>query len=183
VAGTGVVTSLSIATPPTDLPPPEAEPQMELEPAAPAPRQIETPLPGRPAPAPRGGQTFPYDGGPQAPVPMPGRAPAPTAEPPAAPRPMVPLEGRSVSLPAKPRYTYAAYGEQPAAKCHPELITNGLPALAGRPFLFDRELSAYRSGCIWRLKMSGSNGSAGVVRGPGVAAGVAGSTGLAGGGF
>jgi hypothetical protein len=68
------------------------------------------PLPAPRPVAPSQG-TFPYDGGPRAPVPMPKSDPAPTAAPPAA----VPLEGRSVSLPGKPaKLSYPAYGEPPA---------------------------------------------------------------------
>lgn len=63
------------------------------------------PVPGGPA------GTYPYDGGPIRPVPM------PTTVPEKAPPPSVPLEGRAVSLPAKPvtitvKYSYPAYGEQ-----------------------------------------------------------------------
>jgi len=54
-----------------------------------------------------------YDGGPLNPVPLPGAAPTRTA--PAEPQRLVPREGRLVSLPAAPAYTYPAYGEtQPA---------------------------------------------------------------------
>jgi hypothetical protein len=59
-------------------------------------------------PAPGG--TYPYDGGPRVPVPMPQMQPAPTNGPgtPAT----VPSDGRVVSLPAKPaKLTYPAYGE------------------------------------------------------------------------
>jgi hypothetical protein len=78
---------------------------------------------------PSGNQTFPYDGGPQVPLPM------PQVDPASGPRPTVPLQGKIVSLPvettggttplftvslgtygqpiAAPRsYTYQAYGEQ-----------------------------------------------------------------------
>lgn len=52
-----------------------------------------------------GNGTFPYDGGPRSPVPMPKADPGPLS---------VPLEGRAVSLPAKPtKFAYPAYGEQP----------------------------------------------------------------------
>jgi hypothetical protein len=50
--------------------------------------------------------TFPYDGGPRNPPPMPKASPAPIGAPGAA----VP-DGRSVSVPGKPRYAYPAYGE------------------------------------------------------------------------
>jgi hypothetical protein len=55
--------------------------------------------------------TFPYDGGPRSPVPMPRAEPAPMSTPP----PSVPLEGRSVSLPPTKvaKYAYPAYGDQP----------------------------------------------------------------------
>ncbi len=54
--------------------------------------------------------TYRYDGGPQSPVPLPQTRPDTT--PPPAPR-MVPMEGRTVSLPASGKYLYPAYGEQP----------------------------------------------------------------------
>src|SRR5262249_48317556 len=61
-----------------------------------------------PRPLPSADPTFPYDGGPRAPVPMPTIDPAPKAAPPGA----APLEGRSVSLPAKPaKLTFPAYGQ------------------------------------------------------------------------
>jgi len=99
-------------------------------------------MPQMPSAAPNGNQTFPYDGGPGTPLPMPG----PDANPiggPSTPRPTVPLEGKFVSLPqettggiglidtaslatvswrpvstsqpatATNRYHYPAYGEQP----------------------------------------------------------------------
>jgi hypothetical protein len=56
--------------------------------------------------------TYPYDGGPQNPVPLPksGREAIP------APTPTVPLDGRAVSIPARPapKFAYPAYGETPA---------------------------------------------------------------------
>jgi hypothetical protein len=52
--------------------------------------------------------TFPYNGGPSQPVPLPRLEPAPMR----VPVPTAPLEGRAVSLPGKAkRYTYAAYGD------------------------------------------------------------------------
>jgi len=60
-----------------------------------------------PALAPADG-TFPYDGGPRNPPPMPKADPAPTGAP-----ATIPLSGRAVSLPGKATYTYAAYGETP----------------------------------------------------------------------
>jgi hypothetical protein len=56
--------------------------------------------------------TYPYDGGPANPVPMPRADPAaPTTVP---PRAIVPGDERPVSLPAKSgKYTYLAYGEKP----------------------------------------------------------------------
>jgi hypothetical protein len=53
--------------------------------------------------------TFPYDGGPDRPVPMPKVEPEGTQ----LPKQSVPLEGRPVSFPSKPKYVYPAYGEQP----------------------------------------------------------------------
>jgi hypothetical protein len=53
--------------------------------------------------------TYPYDGGPRNPVPMPKEATDPTATPPSS---SVPQEGRTVSRTvAKSKYTFAAYGE------------------------------------------------------------------------
>jgi len=69
-------------------------------------------------PAPNAG-TYEYDGGPRAPIPLPKGEPAtPRTDPvPMNTQPAVPLEGRSVSIPAvvrtTPKYTYPAYGEQP----------------------------------------------------------------------
>src|SRR5262249_20120981 len=69
---------------------------------------IPTPAPdGAPAPAPPSNGTYPYDGGPQNPVPMPQSKPVQPA-----PAPGSYLTG----LPARtPRYAYHAYGEKPAA--------------------------------------------------------------------
>lgn len=54
--------------------------------------------------------TYPYDGGPQNPVPMPPKTePSPTKQP----TPSVPLEGRLVSLPKSGPFVYPAYGEKP----------------------------------------------------------------------
>jgi hypothetical protein len=58
---------------------------------------------------PQGRQTFPYDGGPQAPVPMPLPDPAGQTKPPADPSD----EGKIVSLPAKDKLAYPAYGDKP----------------------------------------------------------------------
>jgi hypothetical protein len=87
-------------------------------------------LPAPAVVAPQAGETFPYDGGPQSPVPQPGVAPV---QPGATPQPTVPLTGKVVSVPrettggvvyytsytdrttaATPtsRYTYPAYGDQ-----------------------------------------------------------------------
>jgi len=53
--------------------------------------------------------TYPYNGGPRSPVPMPKEAPPPSAAPPAS---SAPLEGTTVSrVVAKSKYTYLAYGE------------------------------------------------------------------------
>jgi hypothetical protein len=72
----------------------------------PAPAQaIETAPP--PAVVPADG-TFPYDGGPRNPPPMPRAEPAP----PGAPA-TFPLNGNVVSAPAKTTYRYLAYGEKP----------------------------------------------------------------------
>ena len=65
-------------------------------------------------PARREDGTYPYDGGPQNPVPMPGAEPAAPKAPPAT----LPPAGRIVSLKEKPtKYSYAAYGEDaPSSK-------------------------------------------------------------------
>jgi hypothetical protein len=74
--------------------------------------------PSTPAPTmPRDDGTYPYDGGPKNPVPMPKEAPAPSGSPGGTPTKVlprsVPLEGRSVSLPRPAtQWTYPAYGEQ-----------------------------------------------------------------------
>jgi hypothetical protein len=63
-------------------------------------------------PMPPADGTYPYDGGPQSPVPMPKVEPAPSSSTPA--KPTAPAEGRAVSLPAKSsKYVYLGYGEQP----------------------------------------------------------------------
>jgi hypothetical protein len=81
-----------------------------MPPADAPPAQLQT-LP-RPVPAVPNDGTYPYDGGPRVPVPMPQVEPAPAKT---APRPTVPLEGRPVSLPAEKtvkKYVYRAYGEK-----------------------------------------------------------------------
>jgi hypothetical protein len=56
--------------------------------------------------------TFPYDGGPKTPVPMPRAEPAPATAPPATGP--APAEGRVVALPTRAtKWAYPAYGEQP----------------------------------------------------------------------
>jgi hypothetical protein len=79
------------------------------------------PPPPQPQPAPQYQPpsqfgTYPYDGGPRNPVPMPKGtsqpSPAPDAKP--APRPTVPREGIPVSIPAPTvQFRYPAYGETP----------------------------------------------------------------------
>jgi hypothetical protein len=78
---------------------------------------LGTPLPGAAQPRatdlapvqPPANGTFPYDGGPQNPVPNPKQTSRPSTTP---QQRDVPLEGRSVSLPkAAPKWTYPAYGE------------------------------------------------------------------------
>ncbi len=54
--------------------------------------------------------TYPYDGGPRTPVPLPKADPGPGVVPPVA----TIVEGRVISLATKPaKYAYPAYGEQP----------------------------------------------------------------------
>jgi hypothetical protein len=57
-----------------------------------------------------GNGTYPYDGGPGQPMPLPAAdGPAPTFQ---QKRPTVPLDGKQVSIPGKAaKYTYPAYGE------------------------------------------------------------------------
>jgi hypothetical protein len=64
----------------------------------------------RPAPDAANG-SYPYNGGPVNPVPMPKAKP--DADKVTPPAPTVPMDGRAVSLPVKPKYTYPAYGEEP----------------------------------------------------------------------
>jgi hypothetical protein len=67
-------------------------------------------MPPADAPAmPPADTTYPYDGGPALPVPMPKVQPNPTQVP-----PPVPADGRVVSLPKKSsgKWAYPAYGEQ-----------------------------------------------------------------------
>jgi len=65
-----------------------------------------------PRPGPRDDGTYPYDGGPASPVPMPNADPMPSREP---VRPAPKPEGRIVSLPApKTQFAYPAYGDKPA---------------------------------------------------------------------
>ncbi len=65
---------------------------------------------GVPPPPPEEQGTFPYNGGPGAPVPLPGLEPLPQKAP-----AIDPAQGRVVSIPAKlPKYLYSAYGQKPA---------------------------------------------------------------------
>jgi hypothetical protein len=70
---------------------------------------LPTPVPGQPAPG-----TYPYDGGPANPVPPAKRENKP-------PNATMPLEGRTVSVPAPatPKYAYPAYGEERTPKSSP----------------------------------------------------------------
>ena len=78
--------------------PPAAAPVMPPAASETAPLPREVPADG----------TFPYDGGPRPPAPK--AVPAPTA----APAGRGKIEGRQVSLPARPKkLTYPAYGEEP----------------------------------------------------------------------
>ncbi|HEV3262604.1 MAG TPA: hypothetical protein VG013_37535 [Gemmataceae bacterium] len=64
-------------------------------------------------------ETYPYDGGPQDPVPMPKAAPAPTGKPPAKGKVAA---GRVVSVPAarSSRFAYRAYGQPARRSAHAE---------------------------------------------------------------
>ncbi len=73
--------------------------------------EIQTPAP-QPIPVgPSNDGTYPYDGGPRAPVPQPKDFdPAPSS----SPKPTLPLDGKPVSLPVQSKYTqfeYPAYGD------------------------------------------------------------------------
>jgi hypothetical protein len=76
--------------PPQLLPAPQLAPaQYQYQPSAPPV------APGTPT-LPNGNPTFPYDGGPQSPLPLP---PAENVGPTSGPQPTVPLKGKLVSLP------------------------------------------------------------------------------------
>jgi len=126
---TEVVTSQTVA------PPLASQPGVTVTPGTSSYSQIPAP---RIYTQPAGDGTYPYDGGPRSPLPMPG--PDGDANPMSTPRKMVPLDGRLVSLPKQttggvnnglfvslrtdaasepvtvngqaPRYSYPAYGEQ-----------------------------------------------------------------------
>src|SRR5262249_35012576 len=91
-----------------------------------------TPSPGYNDPAlqtpgtivPRGDGTYDYDGGPRVPIPMPGADPS-TREL----RGGVSASDRAVSLPAKGKWVYPAYGE----KAHRELPDDDPPRVAPLP--------------------------------------------------
>jgi hypothetical protein len=97
---------------------------------APAPRQYVPPMP--PPDGGNGNGTYPYDGGPRSPIPMPN----PDMNPAKAPQGILPADGKLVSLPNEatggvsvplthqptsttstsvPRVTYPAYGDEPIA--------------------------------------------------------------------
>jgi hypothetical protein len=89
-----------------DLPPPRpAGGNENLPPPRPAGGNENLPPPRRVVPP----QTFPYDGSPQVPVPMPRPDPASKVQPPAD----TPDDGKVVSLPAKDKLAYPAYGDKP----------------------------------------------------------------------
>ncbi len=77
----------------------------------PRPRPDAPAAPGETLPKPRqdrsGNQTFPYDGGPQAPVPLP--RPDPNGSKPPAD---VPDDGKVVSLPGSAKFAYPAFGDK-----------------------------------------------------------------------
>jgi hypothetical protein len=94
------VYTLNMAAMPLDAPPAGALPPS---------------VPGQAPVQPGNDGTFPYDGGPNSPVPNPKEA-APSSTTPRS----VPLEGRAVSLPkAAPKWSYPAYGER-ARRTTPE---------------------------------------------------------------
>jgi hypothetical protein len=77
---------------------------VQVSPGAGQPLVPDAPVPGEDG-------TYPYDGGPQNPLPAPRTMPR--ADPTTAP-PALPLEGRAVSLPrTTSKYSYPAYGEKP----------------------------------------------------------------------
>jgi hypothetical protein len=70
-------------------------------------------VPGETIPAPRpspGKETYPYDGGPANPVPMPNAEPTPSRKA----RPTIVTDARLVAK--APRYSYQAYGARPASR-------------------------------------------------------------------
>jgi hypothetical protein len=68
-------------------------------------------------------QTFPYDGGPRIPAPMPNADPTP-----GAPLPLGPVDEHPISLPAKvvSRLVYPAYGEQTTLPTAPRVSDRGV---------------------------------------------------------
>jgi len=128
-------TVTEVVTSQTAAPPLAAQPGVTVTPSTSSYSQIPAP---RIYTQPAGDGTYPYDGGPRSPLPMPG--PDGDANPMSTPRKMVPLDGRLVSLPKQttggvgndqfvslrtdaasepvtvngpaPRYSYPAYGEQ-----------------------------------------------------------------------
>ncbi len=78
---------------------------------------------GAPAPVEAGDQTYPYDGGPRIPAPMPKAEPAPDIRPSAPP-----VDDHSVSLPFKVagKLIYPAYGDRPAQPSAPRLADHGI---------------------------------------------------------
>jgi len=83
---------------------------------------------------PNGNQTFPYDGGPRAPLPMPG--PDANVNPAGTPRPIVPLEGKFVSLPQE---TTGGIGVVDTASLSPvswRTVSTTQPAAATSPNRF-----------------------------------------------
>jgi hypothetical protein len=86
---------------------------------APVRRSRVVELVAAPAPVQSDDQTFPYDGGPRNPAPMPKAEPPPDAPP---------VEDHSVSLPAKVagKLVYPAYGEQIAPPAGPRFQEHGV---------------------------------------------------------
>jgi hypothetical protein len=90
---------------------------------APTTRRRMVEIVAAPTPVQPDDQTFPYDGGPRNPAPMPKAEPTPDAQPSAAP-----LDDHSVSLPAKiaSKLVYPAYGEQTTLPGAPRFSERGV---------------------------------------------------------
>lgn len=111
-----LATTVLLQPEPCAPPPVIINPVQPINPNPVMPKAEESQKPATPKP-----ESFPYNGGPKDPVPMPEADKKPTGDTPKAlpPRETVPLDGHAVSLPtpkAQEQYTYQAYGASPQAK-------------------------------------------------------------------